>query len=480
MSKEAEKGNFQKEAKHYFEKTIAELGIPGFAIVVTQGDKTILAEGYGSADFENQVSANSTTSYYIASATKSFTALLAVILNDEGVLKLDDPLQKYFPDLANASNPDFSKVTIRDLLTHTSGLENNSIAWRVAYSGEHDQSILLDLMKYTAPNEVGYGNYEYSNIGYTIYSIILEKVTGTSWQNWMQKKVFDPIGMQRTTAFISRAEKENYVRARPYIFIDSLLRISLEKKDNTMHAAGGLISTPNDMAKWLKVQVGMGKLNGKQIFPESTMISAQEELVTVPESERVFQPTHYGYGWLHGTYEGHKVIHHFGGFAGFSTHVSFMPDEEIGVTVMINEALSGDKLMNLVATFVYDFYLEKSDWSDYDASIKAFSERLKEGRKMMSAGIADRNNRPWLLSLQRSEYVGSYQSDEYGIVKIEDGPSGFQVSAGNLKCISTPFKNEDGIRVELIPGSGQVIEFQKENNKIAGLKYDGIYFMKMN
>ncbi|MDP3441462.1 MAG: serine hydrolase, partial [Ignavibacteria bacterium] len=279
---------------------------------------------------------------------------------------------------------------------------------------------------------------------------------------------------------ISRAEKENWVLARPYIVIDSVSRITLEKKDNTMQSAGGLIITPDDMAKWLKIQVGKGKLNGKQIFPESMMIYAQQELVSIEDPKRLFQPTHYGFGWLYGTYETHKVIHHFGGFAGFATHVSFMPDQQIGVAIMVNEALSGDQLMNLIATFIYDYFLENKEWNDYDESINAFAEKLNEGRKMMSVGIAKRNDRPWLLTMPLSEYSGSYQSDEYGILTIQESASGLKVAAGNLQCVSTPFKNEDSIRVELIPGSGQVIKFHKENSKISGLTYDGIYFTKIN
>lgn len=471
--------NFQKEAKQHFEKTINKLGIPGFAVIVTQGNETILKEGYGYADFENQLIANSNTSYYIASATKSFTALLAVIMNDEGILKLDDPLKKYFPDLEIDSNLNLANIKVRDLLTHTSGLENDPIGWRVAFSGEHDQSTLLELMRYSKSNKTGYGNYEYTNIGYNIYAIILEKITDKSWQNWMQEKIFDPAGMNHTTAFISRAQKEKWLLARPYIVLDSVSRITLEKKDNTMHAAGGLIITPDDMAKWLKIQVGKGKLNGKQIFPEIMMLSSQKELVNISESERLFQPTGYGFGWLHGNYEGNKVIHHFGGFAGFSTHVSFMPDKQIGVAVIANEAVAGNKLMHLIATFIYDYLLEKKGWDDYDKEINTFTERLNQGRKMINASIVERNNRPRMLSLPLSDYSGSYESDEYGILTIQETPSALKVSIGNLQCVSTPFKNKESIRVELIPGSGQIIQFFIENNKISNLKYDGINFKKI-
>lgn len=479
LCQEEENGNFQKEAKQHFEKTIKTLGIPGFSVVVTKGDKTILAEGYGYADVEHQLVSNSNTNYYIASVTKSFTALLAVILNDEGVIKLDDSLQKYFPELAVDSTLDLTKIKISDLLTHTSGIENNPIGWRVAYSGEHNQATLIELMKYTKPNEVGYGNYEYTNIGYNIYAIILERVTGKSWQNWIQEKVIDPIGMNHTTAFISRAEKGNWELAKPYIVLDSVSRIALEKKDNTMQSAGGLISTAEDMAKWLKIQVGKGKLNGKQIFPERLMIASQQELVSVEEPKRLFQPTHYGFGWLHGSYKTNKVIHHFGGFAGFATHVSFISDKQIGVAIMINEALSGDKVMPIIATFIYDYFLENKDWKEYDEIINTFAEKLNEGRKMISSGTKEKNSRPWLLTMPLSEYSGTYKSDEYGILTIQESISGLKVAAGNLMCVSTPFKDEDSIRVELIPSSGQVIEFHKENQKISGIKYDGVYFTKI-
>lgn len=471
--------SFQKEANQYFKKTINKLGIPGLAVVVTQGDKTIMAEGYGFADVENQLKANSKTNYYIASATKSFTALLAVIMDDEGILKLNDPLQKHFPDLEIDSTLNLATIKVRDLLTHTSGIENDPIGWRVAFSGDHNQSILLELMKYSKPNKAGYGNYHYSNIGYNIYTIILEKITGKSWQNWMQEKIFNPLEMNHTTAFISRAEKENWVLARPYIVIDSVNRTTLEKKDNTMQSAGGIIITPDDMAKWLKVQVGKGKLNGKQIFPESMIITSQQELVNISDSKRLFQPTHYGFGWLHGKYETNKVTHHFGGFAGFSTHVSFMPDKQIGVAVMVNEAITGNKLMHIIATYIYDYFLEKKEWNDYDETINAFAERLNEGREMMSASIAKTNNRPWLLTMPPVKYSGSYESDEYGILTIEESISGLKVTTGNLQCVSTPYKIEDSIRVELIPGSGQVIQFLKENHEISGIKYDGIYFKKI-
>ena len=471
--------NFQKEAKQHFEETINKLGIPGFTVVVTRGNETILKEGYGYADIENQLKASNNTNYYMASATKSFTALLAVMMHEEGVLNLDDPLKKYFPDLGVDANINLANIKIRDLLTHTSGLENDPIGWRVAFSGVHDQSTLIELMKFSKPNKAGYGNYQYSNIGYNIYAIILKKITGKTWQNLMQEKIFDPAGMNHTTAFVSRAEKEKWLLARPYMVIDSIERITLEKKDNTMHAAGGLIITPNDMAKWLKIQIGKGQLNGKQVFPETIMISSQKELINISESKRLFHPTSYGFGWLHGNYEDNKVIHHFGGFAGFATHVSFMPDKQIGVAVIVNEAVAGNKLMHLIATFIYDYFLEKKGWVDYDKDINTFTEKLNQGRKMISASIVERNNRPGTLSLPLSNYSGTYASDEYGIFTIQETPSALKVSIGNLQCVSTSFKNKESIRVELIPGSGQIVQFFIDNNKISSLKYDGINFKKI-
>ncbi|MCW5910895.1 MAG: serine hydrolase [Cyclobacteriaceae bacterium] len=473
--------DFASAADQYFNEAVNKLGIPGLAVTVVQNDKTILARGYGYADIENKRTASGSTSYYIASATKPFTALLTALLDDAGIIPLDDPLLKYFPGLKTESNLDLAKIKIRDLFTHTSGIDNDPLGWRVAYSGEHDHQTLLELMKYCVSNKAGYGKYEYTNVGYNIYSIILEKATGKPWQTWMQEKIFDPAGMKHTTALISKAEAESWLLAKPYMVTISTHEIQLRKKDNTMHAAGGIISTPEDMATWLKLQLGNGRLNGKQIIPEKIMIACRQKLVEMPEAKRIFQPSHYGMGWMFGTYDTEEVMHHFGSFAGFSAHTSFLPGKQIGLAILINEGLVGSELMNMIAAFTYDYFLKGHESvSVHHEQLDKFVSQVKVMRSRVATGTEQLNNRPWTLSNDFTYYSGQYVSEKYGAISVKGSTRGLNVTMGNMQCEATPYTNEESIRVELIPGRGQVIQFVTENKKPVKLKFNETDFEKID
>lgn len=470
---------FTTQANDYFNDVVNKLEIPGFSIVVVKDGEIILNKGYGYANVEKNVKTSQNTNYYIASATKPFTALLASILDNEGIIKLDDSLDKFFPELEFGSELNFKKITVRDLLTHTSGLDNGPIKWRLAFSGEHDLSKLIDLMKYSSANNVGHGNYKYTNAGYNIYAIILEKVTGKSWKDWMQEKIFNPIGMNNTSAYISRAVNKNWELAKPYAQLDSLVKLPLEKKDNTMQSAGGLISTSGDLGLWLKVQLQKGKLNDKNIISQELINNTQQELVKTPSSKSVFKPTNYGMGWQFGTYLNEKVIHHFGGFVGFSTHISFMPKSNIGIAVMINEAVVGYELMNLIACQVYDYFLiPDKPFEEYYNELNVVSENANKIRSKLANNLLKRKSRKWLLSKKYSEYSGEYFSDEYGTIHITGHSKGLKVVMGNLQCEATPYINKESTRIELVPGRGQVINFVIKKDKVIGLKHNTVLFSK--
>ncbi len=471
--------NLSTDADQYFNAAVKKMEIPGLAVVIVKGNETLLAKGYGYADLENKVPASSNTNYYIASSTKSFTGLLATMLDVEGVIELDQSLQHYLPNV-KPKDIDLSTIKIRDLLTHTSGIDNIPIAWRVAFTGEHNQAQLMQLLTHCTANKAGYGNYQYTNVGYNIYAIILEKVTGKSWKDWMQEKIFTPAGMQHTSAYISDAEKGGWPLARPYNTTDGMQRIALEKQDNTMQSAGGLIITPNDMATWLKLQLNDGRLDGKQVIAEKTMALSQQKLVSTPTSKRIFEPTNYGMGWLFGTHNSAEVVHHFGGFAGFSTHVSYMPEQQIGVAIMVNDAFSGGQLMSLLANSTYDYLLSDTTTPAFDEKgLADFVAMANQYRDKMVAGIAERNKRTWMLSKPFVNYSGKYHSDLYGNLTIKGDAKGLQVTHGNMHCTATPYVQEETMRVELVPGSGEVIQVTWENEEIVGLIYGDMVFDKV-
>ncbi|MFZ0751448.1 MAG: serine hydrolase domain-containing protein, partial [Pyrinomonadaceae bacterium] len=278
--------------------------LPGIAIVVIKDDKPILLRAYGIADKEAGLKADTDTLYYIASSTKSFTALAAAMLDQEGKIKFSDPLTKYTPGI-QFKNAIPDKITIRDLLTHTSGLRNGPLVNRLAFTGQIDQSELdRVLAEGTTLNDANFGKYNYTNLGYNIYGLALHYHLHKKWQDLLQERIFTPAGLQHTTAYVSKARARKYKIAAPYV-IDTdavnagkMVRSQLEKTDENMQSAGGIFMSISDLGRWLNLNMNSGKLGGKQVLPADLIRNAHTGLTASTRNEPPFSGDgEYGLGW---------------------------------------------------------------------------------------------------------------------------------------------------------------------------------------
>ncbi|MEL6254491.1 MAG: serine hydrolase [Bacteroidota bacterium] len=481
--KKASQKAFEKSADKFYKSTLEEFGsVPGVSIVVVQGDKTLYKKGFGYADLENKLKSNAESNYYIASSTKSFTALLASLMDKEDIIKLDDPLSKYFPTINFPEDVPVDQIKIRDLLTHTSGIDNSPIGFRVAYTGNHDFQTRLNLMKYCEANKVGHGTFSYTNVGYNIYAIILEKVTGKNWRDHLEERIFTPLGMNRTTGYISKAEEGNWPLAAPYLgrSVENIERVYLNKQDNTMQAAGGLITNADDLANWLKVQIGNGKLNGKQIFPREIVEANRQAITDGKTPNPFFVGEGYGLGWQIGHYKGEKAVWHFGGFPGFLTNISFLPEKGIGVAVMVNEGIAGNGLKDLYAAFAYDYLLGNMESEeDFKKTKEELLGQIRQLQERVANHEADLAKREWKLSLPFEDYCGTFESERYGKIEVKMKGKEIFMQYGNLYCVPTPYKEQDMFRAGWIPGSGRVVPFLVEEGKVMGLRYMGEVFEKI-
>ena len=339
---------------------LRQLGIePGLAITIVSGDEVLLETACGTADAATGRTATTDTRFYIASSTKSFTALAVALLAHEGKLDLAAPLSRYFPGITLAKPLSADAITLRDLLTHRSGLGNEASTWRAAYTGEYDHDLLVSLIDDSTPRESGQAFY-YSNYGYVLTSLILEQQFERSWKDIVRDEVLLPAGMTATTAYPSRIpEKE---KTRPHAWAGGSNRLSLEKSDATMHAAGGHYTTAGDMARWLQVQLHDGVVGGRRVFPEGVVASTHLPIAQVDEDFYTYHRSGYGLGWYIADYEGEKMLHHFGSFVGARAHVSFLPEHGIGVAVLMNDASPVTfNLPDMLANIVYDRVLALSD-----------------------------------------------------------------------------------------------------------------------
>lgn len=427
---------------------------PSVGLAVVVDGKPLLVRGIGVRDVVTKTPADAKTGYYIASSTKSYLGTLTAILASRGVLELDRPITQYLPELKLPDGLEPQRVTLRTLLTHTSGLRNDAIVTRTAFTGEHSPALLASLV---ARSGVADSKFEYDNLGYVIGALVLERMTGKKWQDLLDREVFTPLGMDHTTAYMSEAKK--WPMASPH-WADAnapVKRIDMMKTDATMHPAGGLVTTPNDLARWLEANINQGRVGGRQALPKAVFEMTQTPYATMSSDFYRFKRRGYGLGWYDADFEGETLIHHFGGFEGWRTHISFMPRHRIGVAVATNVSGPGGRVADILAAYIYERLLAKPGFdATYAAQIRKERDTMDASRERMRAELERRAQRTSMLHHANAAYAGRYANDLYGTVTITPD---LVASLGQLKAKLEPFTEDESARVELIPGTGEVVRF---------------------
>jgi CubicO group peptidase (beta-lactamase class C family) len=386
------------------------------------------------------------TAYYIGSTTKAYTGLACAILAQRGQLDLDAPITKYLPEVTLAKAP-----TLRAFLTHTSGIANEPIVFRTAFTGDHTPQQLIALLNASKPAQPG---FQYDNLGYVVASLVLERVTGKPWQDVLDELVFAPLGMRHTTAYMSKAGRlpTGYTFDRR----GELSPVTLAKNDRMMHAAGGMVTTPSDLARWLEANVSNGRIGSKQVIPAAAFEEAHRLQVATDSVKRgEFKSRGYGFGWYQGTYNGEEILFHGGGYPGWLSLFSAMPRRGVAVGVMTNTSSPlAQAMAGFIAASIYDRLLDKPN-----VKLADMKEQVARGKKMLLADIEKRAQRPWTLTHGRDAYVGRFENPLYGTVAIEQRGDKLWASLAQLQSVLEPFVEPESARVELVPEAGEVFFF---------------------
>lgn len=434
---------------------------PGAAVAVVRGDEVAFLRGYGWADIAGRRPVTPETPFYIASSTKSFTGTAAAILGEEGRLDLDAPLSRYLPGVTLRAPLSADSITLRQLLTHTHGMDNGGpIVLRTAFTGDHDPELLLRLLADQPPGEQG-REFRYGNLGYNVASMVIDAELGTSWKDVLAEEIFGPLGMTATTAYMSRVDRQE--RAQPYGWEPAGWEAEpYSKGDANMHAAGGMVSTAADLARWLIANLNDGQLGGRQAIPAAAVREAHRALAENDDAWGPFSRDGYGLGWHVGTYDGSRQLHHFGGFPGFHAHVSFLPDERLGVAVLVNESDTGSELATAVAAFAYDAYRGVPGLAT-TRSEGLLAGLVQERDRARSAIRADRERRaarPQLLPHPPRAYAGIYENPAFGRTVWEVRGGRLHAAMGLARSDVEVYDGEaNQLRAELT-GGGTVVAFE--------------------
>jgi CubicO group peptidase (beta-lactamase class C family) len=448
---------------------------PGMSVAVVRDTQVIYAKGFGWADVEARRPVTPQTIFYIASTTKSFTGLAAVLLDEQGRLDLDAPLSRYLPTarLQSPLNPD--SITLRSLLSHTHGIDNNGpIIFRTAYSGEHTNDQLISLLAAHPPAKTG-REYVYGNIGYNIGALAMDATLGESWRDVLQRLIFAPLGMTSTSAYVSRAPRDRL--AQPYRWQPTgFVRAPYNKGDANMQAAGGLVSTAADMARWLEAHINDGVVDGRRVFPASAIAETHRRQATFRQEVRGLMLNGYGFGWQIATLGADTIFTHGGGFLGFSTQMSFMPQRRIGVVVMANDNGTGSALTQLTARAVYGQLISGQTLSS--DSLARLRTEAARARERVAADRARRAARPQTLPFPIEAYAGTYENELYGRIVFSVVNGNLEARAGQGWSGVEVFDGaNNALRVELT-GSGEVARFTIENGRAARVEIGGVVFQR--
>ena len=435
----------------------------------------------GYANLETKQKATTSTGFYIASTTKAFVGLLASILEYEGKINLQKPIIEYKPFSNFKEKAKFEGLTIDDLLSHQIGVDNEYLSSRLAYTGQYSEEELLRITDKESEKLENGKQFMYSNYGYYLFSMILKAELGKTWQDLLQEKIFAPLEMKNTSAKVSDFDKKSLAEPHHNTFGKNVQTSDFFKIDETMHAAGGIITSAEDMANFLSFLLGDGNFEGKTIYPKAVLEKNKEKLVSaVHEGNKIFEGTEYARGWHIGNFEGKKVVYHFGGYHGFASHLSFLENEKIGVSIQINHSL-GLNVANMIAKYAYYLNLgdEKAAKKLEKQGLKSLQKRLKRYNKSEVKYAEKLAKREWMLSLSKEQYIGTYKSENIGTVKVSYQDNELLFTIGNVKTIATAYELEDCMRIQLSPGNGIVIRFQIENGKPVSFSFGEDIFEKI-
>lgn len=441
-------------------RQIVEAGLaPGIGIAVALGDWVAWTAGFGTADMESGRPVTEGTQFYIASSTKSLTATAAVLAAAKGDLDLQAPMVRYLPKAHLPDGVERESITVHDLLALTHGLSGDGpIVVRTAYTGEFTRDQLLDLLQYHRPTGNS-GTFEYNNLGYNLVGMVLEVVYDESWKDVVHRLVLEPLGMTGTSAYRSRLDPDRL--AMPHAYgRNGFESIPLYKRDENLHAAGGHFATAGDLARYLAAHQSGGRFEGRQVFPPGPIATTHQLQAT---QDRQFGPYHrfgWAYGWDLGTCGADTLIHRFGGFAGYRSHMSFMPQHGIGVVVLVNGDGPASPACDLLATYIYDRLLGKQDPKErFDAGLEELVRQAEQARQATAARLDERAARLAPLRHRLSAFTGTYESPILGRIEWREVAGGLEMRIGVLQNRAEVYDaSADKLRVEFA-GGGKVATF---------------------
>ena len=383
--------------------------VPGIGLTVVRGGKVVVAKGYGVRRHGSPARVDAHTMFDIASLSKSFTAAAAATLVDEGKMRWDDPVRRHLPSFALADPYRTQHATMRDLLAHRLGLER---ADALFVFGNYSTGEIVARMRFLDEAQGFRTGVTYHNLAYAAAAEAIAATAGAPFADVLRTRLLEPLGMRESTVAVYHdVGVENY--ADGHSISDRVLQPIRARKALNILGANAVNSTPHDMAKWLLFQLGDGTWEGKRIVSAAAMNEMHEPHVAVPVTAQfraargLRNSAGYGLGWQVWDYHGHRMLWHSGGADGMPTYMAILPDEQIGICVMVN-TWHAPVLHGAIAGRILDALLGRQSKPDWAGKLVPRAAEVPPRVE---------NTKP---SLAPAQYAGTYADELYGNMVITD------------------------------------------------------------
>jgi CubicO group peptidase (beta-lactamase class C family) len=413
------------------ERVMKLFDVPGIAIAVVKDGQVLAARGFGVRKLGAPEKVDGKTLFEVASNSKAFTAAALAMLVDEGKLAWDDPVTKHLPDFQMYDAYVTHEMTVRDLLTHRSGLGLGAgdLLWWPTTSFSTDE--IIHKLRYIAPSTSFRSSYAYDNLLYIVAGKIIAAKSGKTWGETIHERILAPVGMASTTTSLAEnAGNPNVANAHSKIN-DKIAAVKAMPVPNAVGAVG-INTNAEDIARWMNVLLAQGKLgtgtdkDGK----EARLFSAKQarELWTAQTPMRTGEPNArlagtranfaaYGLGFQLRDYHGRLLALHSGALQGFYSKVVLVPEEKLGIAILTNAESGGS--LNALQWQLLGRLVDRDDKTDWIGAVASVEEEMhaKEKARLATAGAARAaRSQP---SLARTAYDGDYQDPWYGIATIK-------------------------------------------------------------
>ena len=387
---------------------LSKYNVPGGAISIVYNNEIILSKGFGLKDAATKEPVTENSSFAIASNSKAFTSAALAICVDRGLLRWDDKVQDFLPELKLYDPYVSANLTVRDLLSHRQGFETfaGDLIW---YGTNYSRSEILRRWQFVEPKYGFRTTYGYSNIAFLAAGQIVEKVTGKTWDEFVKNEFFIPLGMKNANTSITVfqpgadiASPHNTVKGKnipiPYVNWDNI------------GPAGSINACVNELSQWMILQLNKGTLGGKKYWDEKRTYEMWEYNINKPVSkwQRENMPSRhangYGMGWELMEYGGHKIVSHGGGYDGMISKTILIPDMNLGFVILTN---SNNSLPSAMGYEFLDFFLGVKGSKNW---VNEFAPAAEED-KSYEIEVHE-------LAACSEDVTGVYESEMYGKVEV--------------------------------------------------------------